>query len=154
HGRRCPWPRGRSPPSPTPVTHSPPRSVLVVEDDPHARDALSHLLGGEGYAVRTAANGRDALTLLSAGPLPDLILLALMLPVLSGWGFRRLQLADPALAGIPVIVLSALADDAAREGALGDVTFLQKPVAADALVIAIRKPVVLVVDDEEAIRAV
>jgi len=81
--------------------------VLVVEDDRDIRDAIMLVLEHEGYEVVLAPDGKEALDLLQQGVVPGLILLDLMMPVMNGWDFRRRQLADPALASIPVIVLSA-----------------------------------------------
>jgi CheY-like chemotaxis protein len=85
-----------------------------VEDDPDIRETLSEALGWEGYDVTTAANGLEALQLLRGGQHADIVLLDLMMPVMSGWEFRRVQLDDPALAGIPVVVLSASSPGNAR----------------------------------------
>src|SRR5690242_8201255 len=81
--------------------------ILVVEDDPDIRAALCAILAEDGYSVSSAADGREALAALRAGPLPRVILLDLMMPVMAGPAFRAAQLADPALGAIPVIVLSA-----------------------------------------------
>src|SRR5690242_18258082 len=97
----------------------PGKSILVVEDDPLTREALAMVLGEAGCRVACAADGREALGLLRAGPKPDLILLDLSLPVLDGRQFRREQLQDPALAGIPVVVVSAAADLSQEAKALG-----------------------------------
>jgi DNA-binding response OmpR family regulator len=87
------------------VTHG---EVLLVEDDAAIRDALRELLEAEGYVVQGAANGREALARLrGGGHRPRLILLDLMMPVMDGWEFRQAQRGDPALACIPVVVLSA-----------------------------------------------
>jgi CheY-like chemotaxis protein len=88
--------------------------LLVVEDDADIRDTLSDVLAWEGYDVLTAANGREALELLRRGTGVDAILLDLMMPIMSGWEFRRVQLDDPALSGIPCVVLSASAPGAAQ----------------------------------------
>src|SRR5438128_8871587 len=82
--------------------------VLIVEDDADLRDMMAQLLTIEGFSATTVANGREALDYLTRGDRPDVILLDLMMPVMDGWEFRRTQLADPALADVPVIVLSAL----------------------------------------------
>jgi CheY-like chemotaxis protein len=84
-----------------------PATVLVVEDDCDIREVLSDTLAIEGYAVVSAANGRQALDLLHAGLDADLILLDLLMPVMNGWEFRAAQRADPALSRIPVVVVSA-----------------------------------------------
>src|SRR5574340_1100683 len=87
------------------VTHG---EVLLVEDDAAIRDALRELLEAEGFVVQGAANGREALARLRAGGhRPRLILLDLMMPVMDGWEFRQAQRGDPALARIPVVVLTA-----------------------------------------------
>jgi CheY-like chemotaxis protein len=64
------------------------------------------LLEMEGYHVRTAGNGRDALETLRAGPSPQLILLDLRMPQMDGWAFMAELKARPALATIPVVVTS------------------------------------------------
>src|ERR1043166_6147962 len=83
--------------------------ILVVEDDPDVREALVLLLEREGYAVTSVNNGQEALEQLRATP-SALILLDLMLPVMDGFEFRVHQLQDPALARVPVIVLSGGGD--------------------------------------------
>lgn len=92
-------------------------TVLLVNDDPDASDALGCLLEYEGYRVESAEDGRQALQKLKAGLDPSIILLDLIMPVMDGYQFRAEQLKDGALAAIPVIVFSAAADarEAARE---------------------------------------
>jgi CheY-like chemotaxis protein len=107
--------------------------LLLVEDDFDIREALSGILRDEGYTVRGASNGAEALETLRRDPAVDLIVLDLMMPVMDGWAFRQIQREDPKLNHIPVLVLSA--DGGARERvqALGAVAFLRKPVQLDAL---------------------
>jgi CheY-like chemotaxis protein len=88
---------------------APERRVLVVDDDPGIRRMVSLVLAGEGYDVRTAEDGRQALDLLASWH-PAVILLDLMMPVMDGWTFLVAQQADPVLAPIPVIVMSASGD--------------------------------------------
>lgn len=102
--------------------------VLIVEDERDIREALAEALAYEGYDVTVAANGREALRTLGDGPLPDVILLDLVMPEMSGWEFRQVQARDPALAGIPVVVVSASDPGAARPD-----RHLPKPFAIDAL---------------------
>ncbi len=83
-------------------------TVLVVEDDDDLREATAEILMHAGYRVATAPNGARALDCLRGGLRPAVILLDLMMPVLSGRGFRAGQLADPAFADIPVVVVSAI----------------------------------------------
>jgi CheY-like chemotaxis protein len=88
------------------------RRVLVVDDDPDLREMMAQLLALEGFDASTAANGRDALDRLDAGPIPQVILLDLMMPVMDGRQFLKECRRIPACAGIPVIVLSAASDRA------------------------------------------
>ena len=81
--------------------------VLVVEDDEDIRDDLTAILRVKGFAVDEAANGKEALAQLRDGvSQPCLIVLDLMMPVMNGWELRTAMLADPALAAIPVVVVS------------------------------------------------
>lgn len=83
------------------------KRVLIVEDNPAISEAYKLVLEQEGYDVVVAENGKDALLKLKNGtPLPDLILLDLMMPVMNGWEFLAAQSADPALAGVPVVALT------------------------------------------------
>jgi len=91
------------------------------------------LLEHEGYDVVSAPDGRAALDILRQGVVPSGIVLDLMMPVMSGWEFRRHQLADPALAGIPVIVLSADPHAGRLAGSPGVHDVLAKPTDGDAL---------------------
>ena len=85
---------------------SPNRSILVVDDDVAATDSLTDILTGEGYAVATARNGKEALRHLRGAPLPRLIILDLFMPEMDGWEFRREQLRDAKLRDIPVVVMT------------------------------------------------
>src|SRR5262245_345750 len=108
-------------------------SVLIVEDNLDIRDALAAVLSTEGYEVDEAGNGQEALAQLQSGPLPDIILLDLMMPVMDGWSFRKRQLQDARLAPIPVVVMSAYASQhEVSEQSLG-VAFLGKPIDIDLL---------------------
>jgi CheY-like chemotaxis protein len=111
--------------------------VLIVEDDDATREAFALILAGAGYRVRTAAGAEMALDALKDAEPPDLILLDLMMPGMDGYQFRRHQLADERLAGIPVIVCSACCRARDRTG-LDGVAYLHKPVEPAALVEAVR----------------
>ncbi len=81
--------------------------VLVVDDDPDIRDALCELLEDEGYRAVSASNGQEALVYLKSREPPCVILLDLMMPVMDGWEFRRVQKGDPRWSNIPVVVITA-----------------------------------------------
>ena len=100
--------------------------LLLVEDDVNIRSALAEMLGDEGFTVATADNGRDALDQLRGGAPPDVIVLDLMMPVMDGWEFRVAQRADPLLAGIPLLAMSA--DLSAKARAIAADGYVRKPI--------------------------
>ena len=110
--------------------------VLIVEDDADLREMVAQLLYLEGFHTAAVANGREALDYLRHEDAPDLILLDLMMPVMDGWEFRRRQQADPALADVPVIVLSAL--DQHRTVGVTANAVLKKPLDLDRLLKLVR----------------
>ena len=112
-------------------------SILVVEDDAGAREALTDILRDEGFEVRGAANGREALDQLEGGMRPCVILLDLVMPVMDGWEFRQRQLREASLAPIPVVVLTATAGEGPEAVPPGDV--LRKPVDFDALLARVER---------------
>jgi CheY-like chemotaxis protein len=81
-------------------------SVLVVDDDAGVREPLSRLLTDAGYDVTTASNGKQALELLHAGATPELFLLDLMMPEMTGIELIEALRLNPAWAEIPIIVLT------------------------------------------------
>jgi CheY-like chemotaxis protein len=114
--------------------------VLVIEDDTDILRAVVQVLEDEGYAVRAAENGRVGLAVLrepGAQP-PCVILLDLMMPVMDGWAFRAEQLRDPALARIPVIVLTADGNASQKAQLMNGAGALRKPVELLTLLAAIQ----------------
>lgn len=103
--------------------------ILVVDDDLGIRDFLSQLLEEEGYNVRTASNGQEAMThLRQSVPPPCLVFLDLTMPVMDGWEFRAAQMKDEHLQQVPVVVLTADGHAKDKAAALGVPDFVQKPV--------------------------
>ena len=90
------------------------KTVLVVEDEPDLAQIVAYNLAREGYATLTAANGRDALSILESSPRPDLVLLDLMLPDMSGTEVCRTMRSQPETESIPVIMLTARGDEIDR----------------------------------------
>ena len=112
----------------------PSSNVLVVDDDDDIRDSLIEFLEDHGHQALGAANGSEALALLDPPRASFcLIILDLMMPVMDGSTFRDEQLQRPAVAGIPVIVVSAYKDVETRAQALGAVRWLTKPFDLTAL---------------------
>jgi CheY-like chemotaxis protein len=112
--------------------------ILIVEDDFDIREALTQILEEEGYAVRGASQGREALDLVAEAGAPRLILLDLMMPVMNGWQFRSEQLKDPALAPVPVLVISADPQVQQKAASLGAAGLLRKPISLDDLLQAVK----------------
>lgn len=105
--------------------------ILLVDDDRDIRETMEILLAEYGHRVITAANGREALHLLRQGPRPDLVVLDLMMPVMTGWELREQMLRDPALATIPTIVISGDIKAVQRATDLHATAFLTKPFELD-----------------------
>jgi len=112
------------------------QTVLLVEDDYDVRDTLQDLLESEGFDVIPAANGKQAIDFLRyAKPRGDfVVVLDLMMPMVSGWEVLELLTEDSRLAGIPVIVLSALATERPPRAQ----EFVRKPFTMQKLVASIR----------------
>ncbi len=114
--------------------------VMVVEDDPDQREAITVALESEGYAVVTAESGIEALERLGGGPRPCMILLDLMMPEMDGIQFRAEQLKSETLARIPVVVVSAYGQ-VTRAKSLHVADYLPKPVDLDRLLAVIERVV-------------
>jgi CheY-like chemotaxis protein len=111
--------------------------ILVVDDDPDIRDSLREVLEDEGYEVACVGNGREALDhLKTANPRPCVILLDLMMPVMDGWQFRAEQLREPSIADVPVVCVTAVAEQSERIERLR-APCLRKPVEFQALLDAV-----------------
>jgi two-component system chemotaxis response regulator CheY len=114
-----------------------PGEILVVDDDDAIRETIAEVLELENFVVKVARNGREGLTLIRGGLRPCLILLDLMMPVMNGWDFARELAGDPALADIPICVLTATGP---TEPAPSDVVAtIRKPVRLDRLLEVVRQ---------------
>jgi PAS domain S-box-containing protein len=105
--------------------------ILVVDDDPEAREVLSTLLLAQGASVTSAASVAEALACLRAG-LPEVVLSDIAMPEVDGYGLveRVRALADPRAARLPIVALTAFASLSDRNEALegGFTAYLTKPV--------------------------
>jgi CheY-like chemotaxis protein len=112
--------------------------VLVVDDDAAIRRMIVAALRREGYSFLEAANGRDALDLMQEQH-PDVVVLDLMMPILSGWDVLRERAHDAAMRKIPVIIVSANRDpEIATAVNAGICAFLPKPFDITALSALVR----------------
>ncbi len=103
--------------------------ILVVEDNEENRDSLSRRLQRRGFEVLVAVDGRVGVELAKAEK-PDLILMDMNMPEVDGWEATRQVKADPSLAEVPVIALTAHAMTGDRERAMdaGCTDYHTKPI--------------------------
>jgi len=114
--------------------------ILIVDDDHSIREMLRLFLELKGYTIASAINGQDALDYLRQSPEPpQLILLDLMMPVMSGAEFRTAQRQTPALASIPVALISADANLRDSAPVLDAEAYLPKPIDFDLLLATIER---------------
>lgn len=116
------------------------RKILVVEDFDALRDVYEIFLSRDGYQVATVANGLEAIDALR-NDTPDLILLDMLLPHVSGWDLLRFIRGIPKWQGIPVIVVSALSEapNVAQGWSLGCTSYLEKPVDMEDLCLLVNR---------------
>jgi CheY-like chemotaxis protein len=110
------------------------RSLLIVEDEVDLRETLAEILRCHGFEPATAGSGAEAIEALRKGEAPRVILLDLMMPGMSGWEFRDVQLRDPELASIPVVLVSGVSDLAEAAAATRAAAFLSKPLDIEVLI--------------------
>jgi CheY-like chemotaxis protein len=104
------------------------RQILVVDDDRSLRKLLVDILESEGYDAHAVGNGREAMNRLAGPELPDLIILDLMLPKMTGWDLRAELQENTRLKAIPVLVVSGVGPDMVAVAAEGH---MQKPIDLD-----------------------
>ncbi len=125
----------RAAPAPAPAARAVPAAagdtVLVVDDEPSARDILTRFLTGEGFRVVTVERGEDVLRV-AREVRPQAITLDVMMPGMDGWAVLSALKNDPALSAIPVVMLS-IVDDKNLGYALGASEYLTKPIDRDRL---------------------
>jgi CheY-like chemotaxis protein len=115
--------------------------VLIAEDEPDLRATLVDFVASEGYRVAEVAHGQAALEWLRAHPPPALVIVDLAMPVLNGLRFREEQLADPGLADIPTIALTASRTTHARLARSRFDDVLHKPIDVQALLAVLSRHV-------------
>jgi DNA-binding response OmpR family regulator len=113
--------------------------ILIVEDDPDIAHLVARYLDKAGFSTERAANGRDALHAIAAKP-PDLLVLDLMLPQVDGLEICRTLRANSATSGLPIIMLTARAEESERIVGLelGADDYLAKPFSPGELVARVR----------------
>jgi CheY-like chemotaxis protein len=117
-----------------------PAYILLVDDDHDTSDILRFFLEREGYEVMLAPEGGEALRLMAEHGPPDLILLDLAMPGMSGWGVMDALARHPRWVGTPVIVLTASWDVTEEDVlAFGADGMLHKPVRPDDLLATVER---------------
>ena len=115
------------------------KRILIIEDDRDIAELVRRYLEKAGFAVEVNASGREGLATLTARP-PDLLVLDLMLPHVGGVEICRAARATPATALIPIIMLTARAEEAERIAGLeiGADDYIAKPFSPNELVARVR----------------
>ena len=115
-----------------------PSRILVVEDDPDIAELVEHHLSRAGFSTSVVGTGTDALAQIRRRP--DLVVLDLMLPGLSGLEICRMMRSDPQTASVPIIMLTARAEEEARVQGLelGADDYVTKPFSPRELVARLR----------------
>jgi CheY-like chemotaxis protein len=111
--------------------------VLIVEDDDDLRVVVTQTLRRAGFRCVGARDGQEALAVLARETDRCVILLDLLMPVMSGWEFRRRQLADARLAALPVVVMTAT--ETLDQAAIHADDILHKPLSFAALVATVER---------------
>ena len=114
------------------------KTIVVVDDEFGLAEVLGTTLSDLGHRVHIAANGAQGLSVMAEHP-PDLVLLDYMMPLLDGPGVLEAMRSDPRLAGVPVLMMSAMPESTVRARCSGYRAFLRKPFAFDALVDAVHR---------------
>jgi len=111
------------------------KRVLIVDDEPNIVISLEFLLKREGFAVSVARDGEEALAAIRA-QVPDLVILDVMMPKLDGFSVLSAVRADPAVAAVPVLMLTAKGREAEQKKGLGlgANAYLPKPFSTHELV--------------------
>jgi CheY-like chemotaxis protein len=137
-------------------------TLLIIDDDPLSRELLTRMVLKEGFRVETAVDGEQGLKLAKALH-PDVIILDVMMPKMSGWAVLIGLKDEPELENIPVVMVTIL-DDKRKGFALGATDYLTKPIDQHHLVRVISKyrrdhammtdGAILVVEDDTATREI
>jgi len=125
------------------------KAILIIEDEADLQNFISRVLELEGYEVFRAGDGRTGLFLLRGNHV-DLVLLDLRLPGTDGWTVLREIRRDPALAPVPVVVLTAIAEAIHRKKTLrmGATKYLVKPLSASDLM----QTIAIVLSEQEKLQ--
>jgi CheY-like chemotaxis protein len=108
------------------------KTILVVDDEFDLSRTLKVMLEGEGYRAETSNDGREAVERLKAAAKPDLVLMDVMMPFMSGFEVLRTMRQTPGLDGVPVVLMSSVPPGVKQRDYQWQ-AFLRKPFSLDAL---------------------
>ena len=114
------------------------KTIVIVDDEFGLADVLASTLSDIGFRVLSAANGKQGLEIMVEHP-PDLVLLDYMMPLLDGAGVLKAMRADPKLAAVPVIMMTAVPESVVRAQCHGYTAFLRKPFDFQTLLKAVER---------------
>ena len=116
------------------------RRILIADDEPNIVVSLEYLMKREGHAVSVARDGREALAAIRRDR-PDLVLLDVMMPAMSGFDVCQAVRGDPALADVRILMLTAKGRDTdlAKGTALGADAYMTKPFSTQELAARVRE---------------
>jgi CheY-like chemotaxis protein len=114
------------------------KTIVIVDDEFGLADVLTATLSDIGFHVLSATNGKQGLDVMAAHP-PDLVLLDYMMPLMDGAGVLEAMRADPKLAAVPVIMMSAAPESVVRARCRGYAAFLRKPFDFEAILNAVER---------------
>jgi DNA-binding response OmpR family regulator len=114
------------------------KTIVIVDDEFGLADVLTATLSDIGFRVLSASNGKQGLDVMAEHP-PDLVLLDYMMPLLDGAGVLKAMRADPKLAHVPVIMMSAVPESVVSARCEGYAAFLRKPFDFQTLLNAVER---------------
>lgn len=114
------------------------KTVFVIDDDPDILWVVTRIVSKDGYRVKSATNGLEALELIAQEGLPDLILLDMRMPIMDGWDFTNKFFSQYGHK-IPIIVVTAAGSAEERADGVGADGWLAKPFEMESLRSTIRK---------------
>jgi len=114
------------------------KTIVIVDDEFGLADVLAATLSDIGFRVLVASNGKQGLETMAEHQ-PDLVLLDYMMPLLDGAGVLKAMRADPKLAPVPVIMMSAAPESVVRARCHGYTAFLRKPFDFEAILSAVQR---------------
>src|SRR6202044_3864776 len=114
------------------------KTIVIIDDEFGLADVLTATLSDIGFRVFSAANGKQGLEVMAEHP-PNLVLLDYMMPLLDGVGVLKAMRADPKLASVPVIMMTAVPESVVRAQCHGYTAFLRKPFDFQTLLKAVER---------------